>query len=205
MMRRSVTPSSGDGVGVQASRWRPRLTSLASARWLRGHGPEGPGPSWATPSPGRKSLREPLPGYREAKPMVYTGLFPIDNKQYENLRDALEKLKVNDPSLVWEPETTWRSALASALASSAFCTWRSSRSASSASSTSTSLPRRPSVDYHVYKTDGEMIDVRIPRICPRLRASSTSRSPTSRPRSSAARLRAPSCSSLSITAALRPT
>ena len=40
-------------------------------------------------------------GYQEAKPMVYTGLFPIDNKQYENLRDALEKLRVNDPSLVW--------------------------------------------------------------------------------------------------------
>lgn len=43
---------------------------------------------------------EPLPGYREAKPMVYTGLFPIDNKDYENLRDALDKLHVNDPSLV---------------------------------------------------------------------------------------------------------
>ena len=38
--------------------------------------------------------------------MVYTGLFPIDNKDYENLRDALEKLHVNDPSLVWEPETS---------------------------------------------------------------------------------------------------
>ena len=49
---------------------------------------------------------EPLPGYREAKPMVYTGLFPIDNKDYENLRDALDKLHVNDPSLVWEPETS---------------------------------------------------------------------------------------------------
>lgn len=46
------------------------------------------------------------PGYRDAKPMVYTGLFPIDNKDYENLRDALEKLHVNDPSLVWEPETS---------------------------------------------------------------------------------------------------
>ncbi len=49
---------------------------------------------------------EPLPGYREAKPMVYTGIFPIDNKDYENLRDALEKLHVNDPSLTWSPETS---------------------------------------------------------------------------------------------------
>ena len=49
---------------------------------------------------------EACPGYHEAKPMVFTGLFPIDNKQYENLRDALEKLKVNDPSLIWTPETS---------------------------------------------------------------------------------------------------
>ena len=49
---------------------------------------------------------EPLPGYREAKPMVYTGLFPIDNKDYENLRDALEKLQLNDASLSYEPETS---------------------------------------------------------------------------------------------------
>ncbi len=48
----------------------------------------------------------PLSGYREAKPMVYTGIFPIDNKDYENLRDALEKLHVNDPSLTWSPETS---------------------------------------------------------------------------------------------------
>ena len=38
--------------------------------------------------------------------MVYTGIFPIDNKDYENLRDALEKLRVNDPSLTWSPETS---------------------------------------------------------------------------------------------------
>ncbi|WP_165055907.1 MULTISPECIES: translation elongation factor 4 [unclassified Adlercreutzia] len=47
---------------------------------------------------------EPLPGYREAKPMVYTGLFPIDGDQYEPLKEALEKLSLNDPALIWEPE-----------------------------------------------------------------------------------------------------
>ena len=47
---------------------------------------------------------EPLPGYREAKPMVYTGLFPIDADQYEPLKEALEKLSLNDPALIWEPE-----------------------------------------------------------------------------------------------------
>lgn len=50
--------------------------------------------------------KNPLPGYREVKPMVYTGLFPIDGDQYPDLRDALDKLKLNDPALTYEPETS---------------------------------------------------------------------------------------------------
>lgn len=49
---------------------------------------------------------EALPGYREAKPMVFTGLFPIDGDQYEPLKEALEKVALNDPALVWEAETS---------------------------------------------------------------------------------------------------
>jgi GTP-binding protein LepA len=48
----------------------------------------------------------PLPGYRPVKPMVYCGLFPIDNTAYGALRDALEKLQLNDASLVFEPENS---------------------------------------------------------------------------------------------------
>ena len=48
----------------------------------------------------------PLPGYRKATPMVYCGLYPLDNSDYDNLRDALEKLQLNDASLVFEPETS---------------------------------------------------------------------------------------------------
>jgi GTP-binding protein LepA len=50
--------------------------------------------------------REPLPGYKEVKPMVFCGLFPVETNQFQDLRDALEKLTLNDPALTWEPETS---------------------------------------------------------------------------------------------------
>jgi GTP-binding protein LepA len=49
---------------------------------------------------------EPLPGYKDVKPMVFSGLFPTDSDDYPELRDALERLKLNDASLVYEPETS---------------------------------------------------------------------------------------------------
>jgi GTP-binding protein LepA len=49
---------------------------------------------------------EPLPGYREIKPMVFCGLFPVETDLFPDLRDALEKLSLNDAALSWEPETS---------------------------------------------------------------------------------------------------
>ncbi|MGK2954336.1 MAG: translation elongation factor 4 [Solirubrobacterales bacterium] len=50
--------------------------------------------------------REPLEGYRDVKPMVFCGLFPIDTERYEDMRDALDKMGLNDAALTWEPETS---------------------------------------------------------------------------------------------------
>jgi GTP-binding protein LepA len=53
-----------------------------------------------------RSAQHPLPGYKDVKPMVFAGLFPTDSDDYPELRDALEKLKLNDAALVYEPETS---------------------------------------------------------------------------------------------------
>jgi len=54
----------------------------------------------------RASATEPLPGYKDVKPMVFSGLFPTDSDAYPELRDALERLKLNDAALFYEPETS---------------------------------------------------------------------------------------------------
>jgi GTP-binding protein LepA len=54
----------------------------------------------------QRPATEPLPGYKDVKPMVFAGLFPTDSDEYPDLRDALERLKLNDAALFYEPETS---------------------------------------------------------------------------------------------------
>jgi len=54
----------------------------------------------------KKGSTEPLPGYKEVKPMVYSGLYPTNSDDFEDLRDALEKFRLNDSALVYQPETS---------------------------------------------------------------------------------------------------
>ncbi len=109
---------------------------------------------------------EPLPGYREAKPMVYTGIFPIDNKDYENLRDALEKLHVNDPSLTWTPETSVALGFGFRVGFLGLLHMEVVKERLEREFDLDLIATSPSVDYHVYKTDGTMLEVRSPQDLP---------------------------------------
>lgn len=109
---------------------------------------------------------EPLPGYREAKPMVYTGLFPIDNADYENLRDALEKLHVNDPSLTWMPETSVALGFGFRVGFLGLLHMEVVKERLEREFNLDLIATSPSVDYHVFKTDGTMLEVRSPQDLP---------------------------------------
>ncbi len=72
---------------------------------------------------------EALPGFKEIQPQVFAGLYPTEANQYDGLRDALEKLKLNDASLQYEPEVSQALGFGSVAASWACCTWKSCKSA----------------------------------------------------------------------------
>ncbi len=112
---------------------------------------------------------EPLPGYREAKPMVFTGLFPIDNKEYENLRDALEKLRVNDPSLTWSPETSVALGFGFRVGFLGLLHMEVVKERLEREFDLDLIGTSPSVDYHVYTTSGEMLDIKSPQDLPKFR------------------------------------
>ena len=109
---------------------------------------------------------EPCPGYHEAKPMVYTGLFPIDNKQYENLRDALEKLKVNDPSLTWDPETSVALGFGFRVGFLGLLHMEVVKERLEREFGLDLIATAPSVRYHVYLTDKTMVEITSPTDLP---------------------------------------
>ncbi|MDO4806071.1 MAG: translation elongation factor 4 [Coriobacteriales bacterium] len=110
---------------------------------------------------------EACPGYHEAKPMVFTGLFPVDNKFYENLRDALEKLKVNDPSLTWQPETSVALGFGFRVGFLGLLHMEVVKERLEREFDLDLIATSPSVDYHVFKTDGTMIEVTSPQDLPK--------------------------------------
>ncbi len=109
---------------------------------------------------------EPLPGYREAKPMVFTGLFPIDGDQYEPLKEALEKLSLNDPALVWEPESSHALGFGFRVGFLGLLHMEVIKERLEREFGLDLLATAPSVEYHAYKKNGEMISVQSPQELP---------------------------------------
>ncbi|MCL1796829.1 MAG: translation elongation factor 4 [Eggerthellaceae bacterium] len=108
----------------------------------------------------------PLPGYREVKPMVYTGLFPIDGDQYEPLKEALEKLSLNDPALIWEPEKSHALGFGFRVGFLGLLHMEVIKERLEREFDLELLATAPSVEYHVFKTNGEMVSLHSPQEMP---------------------------------------
>ncbi len=109
---------------------------------------------------------EPLSGYRDVKPMVYTGLFPIDGDQYEDLKDALERLALNDPALIYEPETSHALGFGFRVGFLGLLHMEVIKERLEREFDLDLLATAPSVEYHVYKTNGEMLSLHSPQDLP---------------------------------------
>ena len=110
--------------------------------------------------------KEPLAGYKEALPMVFSGLYPVDNDQYQDLKEALEKLKLNDSSITFDPETS------SALGFGFRCGFLGMLHMEIAQErlereyNLTLVTTAPSVIYRVHKTNGEVVEIDNPANLP---------------------------------------
>ena len=107
-----------------------------------------------------------LPGYRDVKPMVFTGLYPIEGDQYEPLKEALEKLALNDPALVWEPETSHALGFGFRVGFLGLLHMEVIEERLEREFGLNLLATAPSVEYHVLKKNGEMISLHSPQEMP---------------------------------------
>ena len=110
----------------------------------------------------------PLEGYKKANPMVYCGLYPIDNTEYPELRDALEKLQLNDAALYFEPESSNALGFGFRCGFLGLLHMEIIKERIEREFNIDILTTAPSVVYHVYKTDGDMLRIDNPDNLPEI-------------------------------------
>ena len=110
--------------------------------------------------------KEALPGYRGVTPMVFCGLYPEDSKDYDNLREALEKLQLNDAALVFEPETSIALGFGFRCGFLGLLHMDVIQERLEREYNLGLIMTAPSVVYHVYRTDGNMVEVSNPADLP---------------------------------------
>jgi GTP-binding protein LepA len=114
----------------------------------------------------RNGATAPLPGYRDVKPMVYTGLFPIDGDQYPELRDALDKLRLNDPAIIYEPESSHALGFGFRCGFLGLLHMEIVKERLEREFDLDLLATAPSVEYRVTRTNGEVLAIHSPQDMP---------------------------------------
>lgn len=110
--------------------------------------------------------KEPLPGYKKAVPMVFSGIYPVDGAQYDELREALEKLQMNDASLDFEPETSVALGFGFRCGFLGLLHMEIIQERIEREFNLDIITTSPSVIYKVYKTNGDMIEITNPTNLP---------------------------------------